>query len=113
MKQEQSKKPLLIIGIIIVIAAIVFFYFSGSPTRETDSLLAEQTNVEVEVASARVLGLLNQVQSLKIDQALFQSAVYRSLRDYSVAIPEQNVGRPNPFAPLPGLQRATPAGTNR
>ena len=48
----------------------------------------------------RVLSLLNQINSLKIDTSIFNSLVYRSLVDYSITIPEQNVGRPNPFAPI-------------
>ncbi len=35
---------------------------------------------------------------LKIDPAIFDAPVYRSLVDHTVTVVEQNVGKPNPFA---------------
>ncbi len=55
-----------------------------------------------ESIGADVLGLLNQIQSLKIDSSIFRSAVYKSLQDFSVEVPPEGVGRDNPFAPFPG-----------
>jgi hypothetical protein len=99
-----------IIGIIVVSISIYYFFLAG-PSKATSSSLLEQGPASGVIGS-QVLNLLNQISSLKIDSTVFQSAVYKSLQDYSVAIPTENVGRPNPFAPIPGFVPApsvTPA----
>ena len=102
MKKASSYKSL--IGIIIIIGAVIVTYIaiSKGPT-ETDSLLQSQASPEATIVSARILNLLNQIQSLKIDTTLFKDPAYQTLVDYSVPIPPVDVGRPNPFAPIPGV----------
>ncbi|MFA6404840.1 MAG: hypothetical protein WCW03_02465 [Candidatus Paceibacterota bacterium] len=98
MKNQSSKKSWLIISGIIIIAIIVYFmFFSGTPDIEDQTML-QMTNAEE--TGMDVLSLLNQIQSLRIDSEFFDSTVYKSLQDYSVAIPTQDVGRDNPFAPI-------------
>lgn len=99
----------MIIGVVIlVILAFGYFYMSG------DTAPADESTLQVQVANtdgARILSLLHQIRSLKIDTSIFSSDAYESLEDYSVAIPETAVGRANPFAPIPGfvLPSPTPA----
>lgn len=100
---KSSKKTFLILIVIIVVAALIYFYTMGNPT-DNSSLTRTDTagSIEAQNVGSRVLVLLNQINSLKIDSSIFSSDAYRSLVDYSITIPEQPVGRPNPFAPLPG-----------
>jgi hypothetical protein len=84
-----------------VIALVIYFYSSGTPSDSSIATLILDKSAEttdVEAAGARVLSLLNQINSLKIDTTLFDNPTYKSLIDYSITVPEQNVGRPNPFA---------------
>ena len=106
-KPSSHKSMYTIAGIIIISAAAYFMFAPAVP--QTDSLLqADPTNAEGNASSARVLSLLGQIKSLRIDTSIFKSEAYQSLRDYSVDIPELDVGRPNPFAPLPGTVVAPP-----
>jgi len=106
MKNNSSKKSWIIIGIIIVAAFLIYyFYLSGSGTSTDSGLLAQEP--EVEVAAAQVLGLLNQINALNIDSTFFQNPAYQSLVDYTVPIPTLNVGRADPFAPIPGFYSKT------
>lgn len=98
--QKSSSKSIWIIVIIVVIAACAYFYFQGTAVPDTSGLLQSADTADV---SAQVLGLLNQIQSLQIDTGLFKDPGYLTLRDYSVPIPTQGVGRINPFAPIPGV----------
>jgi uncharacterized protein YpmS len=100
---KSSKKTFIILIIIIVIALLIYFYTMGNPT-ENSSLVQTNTagSQDAQNVGSRVLVLLNQINSLKIDSAIFTSATYKSLVDYSIVIPEQPVGRQNPFAPIPG-----------
>ncbi len=102
-QQKSSKKPIIVIVIIIILALIAYFYFSGSPSDSSSTSLVEQKSPEsadADAAGVRVLSLLNQISSLKIDTSIFDNPTYKSLVDYSITVPEQNVGRPNPFAPF-------------
>ena len=100
MNTKSSNKTWIWIVLIVIVAGLGYFYLYGSSNQTSSSLTAtSDTNSAVGV---QVLGLLSQIQSLKIDTAIFSDAGYRTLRDYSVVIPPVNVGRPNPFAPLPG-----------
>jgi hypothetical protein len=98
--QSHSKKRVGIIIAVIIVAALGYFYMSG------DAVPMDTNTLEVQTANAdgaRILSLLNQIQSLRIDTGLLSSPAYVSLVDYSVNIPEIPVGRPNPFAPIPGV----------
>lgn len=103
--QKNSKKTLIITIIAVVVLAIVYFYFSGGAvTPDATSTLQSQS---ATVAGTRVFSLLNQIKSLHIDTTIFDRAEYKTLVDYSVDIPELPVGRPNPFAPIPGVPAST------
>lgn len=106
MNAAPSKKKTYIVIILTVLAIGAYFYVTGDKPAST-GLISAENNPEVAQISGRVLALLNQIQSLKVDSKFFQSAAYRTLVDYSIAIPPQNVGRPNPFAPIPGAARST------
>ncbi len=101
----MKKTTIIIIGMIVVAGAAYFYFMGGKPT--DSGSLAVEDNPEVELAASRVFSLLNQIKSLKIDGSLFKSQAYQTLRDYTVLIPPQNVGRANPFAPLPGSVNQT------
>ncbi|MES2216735.1 MAG: hypothetical protein V4481_05595 [Patescibacteria group bacterium] len=113
----MKKSTILIIIVIVLIGGAVFFFFQGNSTPADEGSLSVENNPEVQASAARVLALLNQIKSLKIDPALFTSPEFQTLRDYSVPIPELEVGkRPNPFAPLPGSivrPTATPSPSPR
>ena len=104
----MNKKTLIGIVIILIIAAGIYFYTSSSsPSSSSGGLLQAEASPEASAAAARVLTLLNQIRSLRIDRTLFSDPAYQTLRDYSVPIPAVGVGRPNPFAPLFGVSVST------
>ncbi len=108
-QQPHSRKTLIVAIVAIIILALVYFYFSGgAATPDASSTLQTQS---ANVVGTRVLSLLNQIKSLRIDTSIFKDQAYQTLVDYAVEIPELPVGRPNPFAPLPGVP-TTPAGVN-
>jgi hypothetical protein len=98
--KPNSNKTWFIIGGVVVIAALVYFVMTGDTAPEDMSSFETQQYSEVDAVAGRVLSLLNQIESLRIDPTFFTGASYQTLRDYSVAIPPQNVGRVNPFAPI-------------
>ncbi|MDE2041121.1 MAG: hypothetical protein KGI59_01905 [Patescibacteria group bacterium] len=97
--QKSSKKPYLIILAVVAIGAVAYFYYQGTAAPASATLDQSPAND----VSAQVIALLQQIQSLHIDTTLFSDPAYATLRDYSVPIQSENVGRVNPFAPVPGI----------
>lgn len=103
--QKPSKMPYVVLAIIVLIAVIFYFYWTGNNTSE--NLTLQEISIANQATGVRVLNLLNEISSLNIDSSFFNSPVYQTLRDYSVEIPPLPVGRPNPFASVPGLVTQT------
>ncbi len=80
----------------------MYFYTLGGPNDSTISSLDQQGaigDVDSQIIGARVLSILNQINSIKIDKTIFDDPLYKILLDHTVEIPPQNVGRVNPFDP--------------
>lgn len=103
--QKPSKMPYVVLAIIVLIAVVFYFYWTGNNTSE--NLTLQEISIANQATGVRVLNLLNEISSLNIDSSFFNSPVYQTLRDYSVEIPPLPVGRPNPFASVPGLVTQT------
>jgi hypothetical protein len=99
MQKKSSAKSMIIFGVILVLGAGFYFYMSGSEAPVDDATLGvENTETsDATVAGARVLTILNQVNSLKIDKSLFTSPAYTTLIDHTVPIYDQSIGKTNPF----------------
>ena len=97
MQRKSSAKSLLILGGIIVIGIFAYFYFTGSPQDTSSQLSAGTQTDSVTNEATQIITLLNQTSALRIDTALFNSPVYKSLVDHTVPVVVQPVGKPNPF----------------
>jgi hypothetical protein len=106
--KPSSNKNTLIIGLIIVavLGGAWYFYDSGSSPTSTSSLIS--SGGASDSVGSGILDILDSVSSIKIDTSFFSSPAYQSLVDYSIQVPPQNVGRPNPFAPT-GAPASAPA----
>ncbi len=100
--QTSSKKSIISIVVIGGLLMVVYFYFSGGSVPSDTGSFDESGVQNSATVGMNTLSLLNQIQSLRIDTSIFKDSTYKTLTDYSVIIPEVEVGRPNPFAPLPG-----------
>jgi hypothetical protein len=104
--QKSSKMSYLIIALVVAVALLGYFYWSGSKAPESMTLdIEEGANQAVGI---RVLNLLNEINSLNIDNEFFKDPAYTSLRDHTVVIPPLPIGRSNPLSPIPGLILITP-----
>ncbi|MEK7095331.1 MAG: hypothetical protein AAB895_01675 [Patescibacteria group bacterium] len=104
-KNTSSKKSIIALVIVIILVALGYFYFSGEPTDESTSSLESENSLAAAASladSAKIIALLNQVNAINLDIDFFKSSAFTSLVDNTVVVPEQNVGRPNPFIAVPG-----------
>ena len=75
--------------------AYVFFFKDSAPPTSTISPSGSGGEV-----SGDILPLLLQLQTIKLDQSIFSDPVFKSLENFSVELPHEESGRPNPFAPV-------------
>lgn len=92
---ETLKKNKITI-ITIILLALGFWVYSNY-LKPDDSV---PTDVSAQAVGSDVLALSQSLQSVTLDQTLFSSPLYRNLVDFSPTLPNQPVGRVNPFAPI-------------
>lgn len=99
---SSSTKTVIIFIAILLIGVLMYFYTLGGANDSSISSLEGQGmigNEDSQIIGARVLSILNQINSIKIDKTIFDNPIYSILLDHSVEIPPQNVGKVNPFKP--------------
>ncbi len=95
---SNVKNIIIILIVIAVVGGGVYWYRQNYAVKS-------DTNVAVSVTSTpkvgqKTLTLLGQVKALNLDTSIFNDQAFISLQEYNKIIPEQPVGRINPFAPL-------------
>lgn len=112
MENLLKSKKIIIGGVIAVLLVVLYFgFFSGSgsvSSTETaggvsngsDMLVEVPVNPEEELLGRSLLLSLERMKTIKLDLSFFSDPVFKSLRDFSVEIAKQEIGRRNPFAPL-------------
>lgn len=99
------KKILILVGIIVLVI-IAISVFSNKDKTTTGTLVSSNGDIvspalgESTVGEDFLVTLLN-LRSIKLDDTLFADQKFRSLQDFTITlVPEGNIGRPNPFAPI-------------
>ena len=92
---RKYKTILIVLAIAIVGFAAYTFLFGGD-----DEDLLTTTEVSNDAASQEVLSFLGTLRNTDFDLSVLDSAAFNSLRDFSVELVPEPVGRPNPFAPI-------------
>jgi len=117
---SNNLKILLGVGVAVVVLLGGYIWFSSSQSEDvvvvsgadvsTSGTLGEASNTsetgrEVLAKGRAILQTLTLLQSAKIDSAFLRTGTSSldTFEDYSVAIPEAERGKINPFAPLPGF----------
>ena len=79
-----------VVGVVglFVLGAMAYNWVSEDPTVLEDA----------QPIGADLIELSNKLKQVELSQELFQKPSYQLLSDFSTPIPEENVGRPNPFA---------------
>jgi len=85
---------LIIVGGLGFIAYSIFFM---APSADVSSV-ASSTDSTGD--GNDIVSLAQKLQNVKIDQTLFSSNIFKSLKDYSAPVTPEPQGRPNPFASI-------------
>ena len=91
----------IIIGLVAVIVLFVLYsmFFAEEPQGE-ELLVSSNQTVQAQIVGNEIVAALNQIQTLKLSRDIFEDPVFRSLIDRSIPIPEEPVGKSNPFSPI-------------
>ena len=99
---KQNYKKLL--TLIVMVAFIFGAYFLLTPNQgSVISEVAQANRAETQ----RTVNMLNDLQDIKIDTTIFEDPTFTSLRDEESNLPEYEIGKVNPFEPLPTSTRRT------
>lgn len=110
-RSPQKHKIWPIVGIVLLLLASFFAYdrLVARNVRAADSNLVSSAD-QVEPKSPfnpEQMAMLGRIEGLKIDGSIFQDQSFKSLKDLTVELAPQPVGRPNPFAPLGAPAKTT------
>ena len=92
------KNLLFALGLAILVWLGYTVFFS-----EDAITLDEQSQSAALVEEQVFLGKLKELQGLDLNTDLFSDEEFLSLVDHTVQVVDEEAGRPNPFAPVPGL----------
>lgn len=87
----------LSLALIVWLGYTVFYKDAGTPA------LNETAQSEAQVSQEEFLAKLKDLQSLHLKPEFFKDKNFTSLTDYTVQVVDEDAGRKNPFAPVPGL----------
>ena len=95
---QKYKKIILIIAVLLI--ALLGYSLLSEP-KETETLLVSTNQVtQSQVVGNEIISALNQIQTLNLSSDIFSDPVFRSLIDRSTPIPDEPVGKSNPFSPI-------------
>ena len=96
-----TQNKLKIIGIVVLLAGVAWYVLSSSDTNtSSDSLVTTETSVTINDIDQDVVVTLLKLRAIQLSNGIFSDASFTSLKDFSVPIVPEPIGRPDPFAPL-------------
>ena len=100
-KETTSKNTFSVVMGVIVITAVCFFVCQYRTNADSSNeALVSVENGAIGQAGNEMLQLLLKLKSLSLDENIFEDEAFQNLKDFSLKLQEQPVGRNNPFAPV-------------
>lgn len=116
---KKAEQITSIIAIIVILGVILFFlkgyiFNTEDVSLEADLNLIDQRDAERAAIGQELFEVLGRITELKLEPTVLQHPAFDSLQDFETQITPRNVGKANPFTPLPlevqanVLQQTTP-----
>lgn len=113
----STKYNKIIVVVVLIVLAFFGYEYFRDQSASNDSILVQGKD-SVSILGQDIERILANVSKIdisrdRIDRDIFDNAVFDKLRDQSQTIPEEPVGRNNPFADFEYTNQATvPSGGN-
>ena len=91
---------LILIVVILIVLGGGWYGLSSGPSDSTGALTSTDSSVHED---ASLVATLLALRAIKLDSTIFSNPAFIGLKDLTTAIVPEPVGRPDPFAPLPGV----------
>lgn len=97
---KEKKKTLIIAVTLVGVLLLVGYFIVGRG--ETEQVIFKEGNssqsLQGNVLGSDVLRLISQVDGLSLDTGLFNDGAFLNLKDISVPVQAEQVGKQNPFS---------------
>ena len=105
MKITQTQKVIFIIAMFSVTGFILYksFFSSNNSSVNVNNVVAADGQLSTTTDSSEsqdIIDLANRIDSISIDSALFNSSLFKNLKDFDLPLLPESQGRPNPFATI-------------
>ncbi len=97
-----TQNKLLTVIAILFIFGVAYYTFSSSGNNSAQPILSTSTDASSSATTQKLLVVLANLRTIRLDDAVFKDPVFLSLSDFGVVISPEAVGRRNPFAPFTG-----------
>jgi hypothetical protein len=94
---KQHKTSLTILLVVVIAFILYGVFFTGG---DEEGVLVSETPAPEAAVGGDLLNLLLTLQSVSIDESIFEHETFTALVDFGVQLVPEPVGRSNPFAPL-------------
>ncbi len=95
----NSSTILTILATLILAAGAYWYFFTGTGNQQPLTATGSNTNE----AQARFQTLIGELQSISFDTTIFSDPRFNALVDLTTPVSPEPTGRPDPFAPIPGI----------
>ncbi len=103
MLNQYKNVIIFAVGVAALYAGYSYFFGGAVQTTLQTTSIVEGAGGNIELVS-----LLQKIESITIDDAVFSDPVFRSLTDFAQTISIEPAGRIDPFAPIAGGRVAPP-----
>lgn len=87
--------------IVVTLASLLYLGYMFWPQASEESALVNVSGGAGTVTDDfELLQLLSKIKQIKLESSIFSNPVFQTLEDFGQTIPEEYVGRANPFAPI-------------
>ncbi len=99
MQSEQNSpiKKIIIIAVSVAFLSMAIYFFVFHKTTPVSVLDQFGNPVAAQSEGQDLVDLLSQLQAVTLDDSLFKNQAFINLTDYSITLPSEPQGRPNPF----------------
>ncbi len=94
----KKNKLTILIGVLLLLGVYAYFNLFGGDD-EGVPVVTSSGGEEAPVSQDLLISLTT-LNIITLNEAIFQNEIFLSLSDFGVQIPEEVVGRRNPFAPV-------------
>jgi len=96
----NKKNQIITVILVVIVGFVAFNYLKGNSNDNSGSSIVAEQKVAEFAGAREILNLLNRMSKVKLDDSIFNNNSFKSLKDTTVVLVGQPVGRDNPFAPL-------------